>query len=300
LRDPLTSFVKIAGVTVEAGVPFSRLTSWRVGGPAKYLIHVQSETALVETISLIKEMELPLLLLGNGTNILASEHGFDGAVVKLTGYFTRLGVDGTRITVGSGAALNSVVRAAHDASLSGVEFAQGIPGTVGGAVMMNAGAYGGMISKVVERVETVAPNGEQRSHESFIDTYRDALVPTDEIVTVGVFRLKTEPLTKIKRRMDKMKNQRKGTQPWGQATAGSVFKNPAGDYAGRLIEECGMKGVAVGSARVSTVHANFIVNEGGASVSDIKDLIECVSNEVRDHFGIELETEVRLIGFEEE
>ncbi len=300
MRDPLASFVKIEGATVAVDIPFSRLTSWRVGGPAKYLIEVHNEVAFIETLSVVAGHQLPLLILGNGTNILASDRGFAGVVMRLTGDFSRVGVDGTRITAGSGATYSSLARAAYDASISGLEFALGIPGTVGGAAMMNAGAYGQTTSEALERIETVTKDAEQRSHESFEDKYRASLVPAGEIVTSGIFRLKAKPSQEIKKQMDMIKNKRKEGQPWRQATAGSVFKNPTGDYAGRLIEECGMKGVAVGPARVSTVHANFIVNEGGASASDIIELIALVSNGVRDRFGIELETEVTLIGFEEE
>jgi UDP-N-acetylmuramate dehydrogenase len=296
----LTSFESIAGATVESRVPFSRLTSWRVGGPAEYLINVQREAALFEVLAIVNELDLTLLILGNGTNVLVSDRGFDGVVVKLTGFFARGRVDGNRITVGSGASLSSVVRAAYSASITGLEFALGIPGTVGGAVLMNAGAYGGTVSQVLERVETVTPGGERRSHESFKDIYRASLVPTDEIVTAGIFRLKDASSSKIQKQMDKVKELRKETQPLGQATAGSVFKNPTGDSAGRMIDECGMKGVTVGSARVSMVHANFIVNEGGTSASDIRDLMELVSSKVRHRFGIVLETEVKMIGFDKE
>jgi UDP-N-acetylmuramate dehydrogenase len=296
----LTSFSEIEGATVETGVRFSRLTSWRVGGPAKYLINVQRETALAETLSLVKELDLPLLLLGNGTNILASDRGFNGVVLRLSGYFARSLVDGTRLTTGSGASLSAAVRVAFEESLSGLEFALGIPGTVGGAVMMNAGAFGWTTAQVLESVETMTLGEEQRIYESFEDTYRTALVPADEIVTAAVFKLKEVPYPKIQKQMDKIKNQRRDAQPAGHATAGSVFKNPAGDYAGRLIEACGMKGVAVGAARVSMTHANFIVNEGGATAADMKDLIDKISDEVRYRFGIVLETEVKLVGFEEE
>lgn len=299
MPDPLQSLLKIADLEVDSGVPLAHFTTWKVGGPARYIIKAHSDSAVGVALPIIREFRIPLLVLGHGSNILVSDHGFDGAVLRLVGGFTDMRVDGHEITAGSGASLGTIVGAAARASLAGLEFAWGIPGTVGGAVMMNAGAFGGTTASVLKRVGTVTPDAESRDYDTFDDVYRAALVPTEEIVTSTTFKLEEATAGDIRQRMDESGERRKSTQPWGQATAGSVFKNPKGLSAGRLLEECGLKGATVGGARVSEVHANFIVNQAGASAADIKALIELAAGEVKERFGVELETEVRLVGFEE-
>ncbi len=299
MPDPLQSILKIADLEVASGVPLARFTTWKVGGPARYMIKAHSDSAVREVLPIIREFRIPLLVLGLGSNMLVSDRGFDGAVMCLVGGLTGLSVVGRGITAGSGALLGAIVGAAARASLAGLEFAWGIPGTVGGAVMMNAGAFGGTTAAVLERVGTLTPDAESRDYDTFDEVYRAALVPAEEIVTSATFRLEEAPAGDIRKRMDEVGERRKGTQPWGQATAGSVFKNPKDLTAGQLLEECGLKGAAVGGARVSEVHANFIVNQGGASAADIKELIELAAGEVKKRFGVELETEVRLVGFEE-
>jgi UDP-N-acetylmuramate dehydrogenase len=297
--DPLQSLLRIADLEVAGDVPLARFTTWKVGGPARMMVKAHSESALKEALGVLGESRYPLLVLGHGSNLLVSDRGFDGAVLKLVGGLAGLSVDGGSITAGSGAPLGSVVGAALGASLSGLEFAWGIPGTVGGAVMMNAGAFGGTTAAVLDRVETLDRTGRAQSYDSFEDVYRAALVGEEEIVTCATFRLSSALEGDIRKRMDEVGERRKGTQPWGQSTAGSVFKNPRGAFAGRLLEECGLKGAQVGGARVSELHANFIVNEGEASAADIKALIELAAREVKERFGVELETEVRLVGFQE-
>jgi UDP-N-acetylmuramate dehydrogenase len=240
------------------------------------------------------------LVLGNGSNVLASDEGFGGVVLRPTAGLATVEVGVSRIRAGAGAALGSVVKEAARASLSGLEFAVGIPGTVGGAVMTNAGAFSGNIAGVIELARAITGDGEQHEYESFTNGYRESLVPVKEILTSATFRLAEAPFASIKKRVDEVWAMRRETQPHGRACAGSVFKNPSGDSAGRLIEACGLKGESVGGARVSELHANFIINEGAASAADIKTLIEKVAKAVNEGFGITLETEVELIGFEEE
>ncbi len=300
MPDPLATLSAIKDAKVDARVPLSQLTTWKVGGPAAFMVDVRTERSLKEVLAVVGELGLPMLVLGNGSNVLFSDGGFSGAVVRLSGELALVEVGALEVVSGAGAALGMLVAEAGRVGLSGLEFALGIPGTVGGAIMSNTGAYSGSCAAVLGSVETMTAEGEARTYEEFVDAYRAPLVPRAEVVTAATFVLVDAPVHEIKDRMDWIRIDRKQTQPWGKATAGSVFKNPPGESAGRLIDQCGLKGRPVGAARISEVHANFIVNEGGATAADIRALMSLAASEVKERFGVVLEPEVRMIGFEGE
>lgn len=291
---------EIRGARTARDVPLSGMTTWRVGGPAEFLVRVEAEEALSSVLRVARDERLPLMVLGNGSNVLVSDEGLAGIVVRLDGGLAAIEVEATKARAGGGALLSSLATEAYRGSLTGLEFSFGIPGTVGGAVMMNAGAFGSSISRVLESVETMDRNGLTGRVSSFEEGYRSPLVPASDLVVYATFRLEIGEPQAIRERMDSVRARRRATQPWGMSTAGSVFKNPPGDHAGRLIEECGLKGRGVGGARFSDIHANFIINNGTASAGDIKELIGMAREEVRKLFGVELELEVGLVGFDGE
>lgn len=296
----LESLSRIEGLTLRRDVDLGRYTTWRVGGPAKVMAWSDSESSAAELLSVARETGLEIFVIGNGSNILVSDGGTSKLVLRLSGDLAKVEVDGAKVDSGAGALLSSVVAEAYRNGLSGLEFSFGIPGTVGGAVMMNAGAFSGSVSEVLLEVDTLTPDGRNRSYSEFADTYREPLVPGEDLVLRASFALEPDSQERVRVRMDEVRSRRREEQPWGMATAGSVFKNPEGVGAGELIDRCGLKGRAIGRARVSEKHANFIINEGGATAGDIKSLIEDVAAEVESRTGIVLETEVELLGFDEE
>lgn len=300
MSDIFRSLQSLKGVDAQKDVPLARHTTWKVGGPAEFLVQANDVSSLVALLKIVRAEEVPLFVLGKGSNILVSDRGLQGIAMRLGGEFTSIDVSGEALQAGGGAPLGSLVGKSLKASLEGFEFAVGIPGTVGGAVMTNAGAFSGSIAEVIGEVETLTLDGEQTRHTDIENAYRSPLVSREEIVTCARFRLKNGSADRIRNMMDSAKAKRKETQPWGKATAGSVFKNPPGDSAGRMIEECGLKGKSVGGARVSDTHANFIINDGTAKASDIKRLIDLIRGEVRVRFGLDLELEIQLVGFDKE
>ncbi len=300
MAGPLETFEKIDGLAVGENVPFSKLTTWKVGGPARFLLVASTLDAARAAVAAARESSLPLLVIGAGSNLLVSDEGYDGSVLRMEGDLVDISVKGSCIEAGAGASIAAVSARASKAGLAGLEFAAGIPGTVGGAVMMNAGAYDGSVGGVLESVEAIGPVLEPLVYESFEDTYRKALVPASDIVTMARFHLRESTPDAVKKLASQLNARRKKAQPLGLPSAGSVFRNPSGGPVGRLIQACGLKGRAVGGARVSELHANFIINEGGATASDILSLIEMITSEVRERFGVDLELEVKKVGFEEE
>lgn len=294
------SLLNLKGLEVQRGVPLANHTTWKVGGPVELLVRANGVSSLDGLLEIARAEGIPLFVLGNGSNILVSDAGLKGIALRLGGELTSIEIKGEVLTACGGAPLGSLVENALKVSLKGVEFAFGIPGTVGGAVMTNAGAFSGSIAEVVDEVQTMNMDGEMMRHRDMSGEYRSPLVPRNEIVTRASFRLTQGSGEQIRKEMDSVRAKRKATQPWGMATAGSVFKNPAGDSAGRMIEECGLKGKSIGKARVSDTHANFIINDGGALASDIKELIDLMRREVRARFGLNLEQEITLVGFDEE
>ena len=283
---------------VLPGEPLSHHTTWRIGGPARWYCRVRTEEGLSRVLAEAARQGWPLALLGMGSNILVADEGFPGAVLRLEGDFLRVSIEGERLTVGGGAALGGVCAAAARAGLSGLEAISGIPSSIGGAVRINAGAYGGEIFDVLESVRLVSRDGQRReaAASEIAHGYRwSALCDTREIVARATLRLAPAARTEIEEKTRAVADKRRGALP-AEPNAGSVFKNPAGDSAGRLIEACGLKGASAGGALISERHANVIVNRGGATAADVLALMRRMRDGVREKFGITLSPEVEMLG----
>ena len=295
-------FSAILGDRAVFHEPLSRHTSFQIGGVADYFLLPQSAQELAQVITLCREAGLPFYLLGNGTNLLVGDEGFRGAVVTLS-RMQSVTVKGTEIEAQAGAALAKVSQDARDAGLSGLAFACGIPGSVGGAVVMNAGAYGGEINTVLKTVTLLTRTGEVRElpKEALGLGYRhSSLMETGDIVLGAVFSLTPGDKEEIADEMRSLLRERAAKQPLNLPSAGSTFKRPTGYYAGKLIQDAGLAGFQVGGAQVSTKHCGFVVNTGGASAKDVRDLVREVSRIVYESFGVRLEPEIRYLGETEE
>ena len=278
--------------------PLSRHTTWRIGGPARSFARLRTEEALARVLASASADGRPLAILGMGSNILVADEGFPGYVLRLEGDFLKVDIDGEQLTAGGGAALGGVCAAAARAGLSGIEAISGIPSSMGGAVRINAGAYGGEIFDVLETVSLVSRDGRRRSAAAseIPHGYRwSKLIETREIVSRVVLRLRRASREDIEARTRSVADKRRGALP-SEPNAGSVFKNPEGDYAGRLIEACGLKGKTSGAARISERHANVIVNTGGARAADVLSLMKTMRDAVREKFGVTLMPEVEMLG----
>jgi UDP-N-acetylmuramate dehydrogenase len=282
--------------------PMRRHTSFRIGGPADALVMPGSVDDLRRTLQLARRFAVPLTITGNGSNLLVRDGGLRGVVVKLGECFDRIEVDGTRMVVQSGALLSDVSRAAGAHSLTGLEFAIGIPGTLGGAVIMNAGAYGGEMKDVVTKVTALDQTGELHvmgPEELEFGYRRSALQRLGWIVAEARMELQPGDPAAIAAKMADLTFQRESKQPLSFPSAGSVFKRPPGKFVGPMVEELGLKGYRIGDAQVSEKHAGFIINCGEATASDVLALIEHVREKVQATYGVWLETEVRIIGEDE-
>lgn len=280
--------------------PMRNHTTFKIGGNADVFISVGSEQELKTVLSAAKECETPCFILGRGSNLLVSDGGIEGAVVSLDA-FDSIEVRGDTLVCGAGASLKKVCLAARDASLSGLEFAYGIPGTVGGALYMNAGAYGGDMSQAVKSAQVYDRDGNKKNlnAEQMKLGYRTSVFKsTDLIITSVEFELKRGNYADIKAAMDDFLNRRRDKQPLEYPSAGSTFKRPTGNFAGTLIEKNNLKGVSVGGAQVSEKHAGFVINTGGASCRDVLTLIKKIQNTVKQADGIDLEPEVIFVGRE--
>ena len=278
--------------------PLSRHTTWRIGGPARWFCRVKTEEGLARVLEAAARDSAPLALLGMGSNILVSDDGFAGYVVRLEGDFLSVSIQGDLMAAGGGAALGGVCAAAARAGLSGIEPISGIPSSIGGAVRINAGAYGGEIFDVLESARLVSRAGERRQAlaSEIPHGYRwTKLVETEEIVASARLKLRRASRDQIESKTRQVTEKRRGALP-SEPNAGSVFKNPPGDYAGRLIEACGLKGVRRGGAAISLRHANVIVNAAGASAADVFELMRLARDRVRERFGVTLSPEVELLG----
>ena len=284
--------------TVLADEPLSRHTTLRIGGPARRYARVRTEEGLSRVLHAARTAGEPLALLGMGSNVLAADEGFPGWVVRLEGDFLALAIEGERMIAGGGAALGGACAAAARAGLSGLEAISGIPSSMGGAVRINAGAYGGEIFDVLESVRLVARDGTRRVAEAgdIPHGYRwTQLCETGEIVSQATLHLRPASTEEIREKTRVVSDKRRGALP-GEPNAGSIFKNPSGDYAGRLIEGCGLKGERRGDAAISTRHANVIVNLGAARSADVLTLMRLMRESVREKFGVTLVPEVEFLG----
>ena len=299
LAEELSS---IPGLKLKLAEPLARYTSMKVGGPADYFIEVVHDAALADLLRAFERHRSDFCLLGNGSNVLISDRGVRGAVLRLAGEFKRLQWreenDGVQASAGAGVAVTQLVREAARKGYAGLEFAEGIPGTVGGALFMNAGAYGSEFETVVDRVDGMTRGGQpfKLSRREMIFSYRDSHLPAGTVVTRVVMRLHRAEVAGVGTTVRELTERRKSSQPSGFPNSGSMFRNPPGDFAGRLIEAAGLKGKRVGQCQISERHANFIVNLGGAKAVEVRRLMELAQAEVRRQFGVELAAEVKFLG----
>lgn len=283
---------------VRRNEPMARHTTYRIGGPASIFAVCDSVTDLARCLEVLAEADLAWTVMGKGSNVLVSDRGYEGAVLVLGKEFKRHRTEDDRVLSGAGVTLAAVVQDAYSRGLSGMEFAVGIPGTVGGALAMNAGSRDEWIGERVESVTLYVPGAGLtvlRGPEVAWG-YRTSGLPGRGVVVECSLSLEEGERNRIRRTMDARFLSRKSSQPINLPSAGSVFVNPEGQSAGRLIEACGLKGARRGGAQVSEVHANFIVNTGGATAVDVLSLIEMVRQEVKERHGIWLETELRFLG----
>ncbi len=301
----LKDFCRSKGIALTENESLARHTSFRTGGPARWFARPASCEQLASLLQQARTRGIECFLMGNGTDLLAPDEGFDGLVIALGDRFADIRVDGGGVTASAGALLSQIGRFALNHSLSGFEFAHGIPGSVGGGVYMNAGAYGGELKDIVREVEYLDGSLNQRvlPAEDCAFGYRTSIFKShrDWIVTGASFELVPGNTDEIRARMEDLAARRREKQPLEYPSAGSTFKRPAGHYAARLIEDAGLKGRSVGGAEVSTKHAGFIINRGGATTADILALMDIVRDTVLQRFGVELEPEVeqmRPIRFE--
>ncbi len=287
------------GVAARPDVPMSECTTWRIGGPADLLIEIEDPSDFRAALNVLTRNEVPWRILGRGSNTLVSDKGIRGAVLRLGRWFEAVEVVPPRITVGSAHSFIKLAILAGKNGLSGLEWAGGIPGSVGGAICMNAGAHGSDMSRNLESAEVIFADGETRTLTcgDFEFSYRHSILQDRQgLVTKAVLLLEPGDPKDITEKMNRLRNYRLETQPLQQPCAGSVFRNPEGDFAARLIEESGLKGLRHGGAEISRMHANFIVNVGGAKASDVIWLMDEAQRKVREKFGIELRPEVMRIG----
>ena len=280
--------------------PMALHTTFRIGGPADLFLTVENLRQLREMAAACREQEIPMMFLGNGSNLLVSDKGIRGVVIRLAGDFAKVAREGkTGICCGAGATLASACVFARDNDLTGLEFAWGIPGSAGGAAYMNAGAYGGEMKDVLRSCEHMTPDGkiEILSGEEMRLSYRrSAYTGGENVILFLHMQLEKGHHSAIASQMEELMNRRREKQPYDMPSAGSVFKRPEGYFAGTLIEQCGLKGKSVGGAQVSPKHAGFIVNTGGATCRDVQELIAMIQERVLRETGVQLECEVRACG----
>ena len=274
-------------------------TTFRVGGPADFYAVPSTIEEIKELVAYCKRTDYPYYIIGNGSNLLVGDKGFRGLIIQVSKNMSDVKVEGNIVTAYAGALLSKVARVILDESLTGFEFAAGIPGTVGGAVRMNAGAYGGEMKDIIKSADVLDNDGNviTLSNEELKLSYRTSIVSEKGYVVLNaVFELKEGNKEEIKELMDDLKNRRVTKQPLEFPSAGSTFKRPEGYFAGKLIQDAGLRGFSVGDAQVSEKHCGFVINKGDATAKDIVDLMDQVIAKVKDQFGVTLEPEVRRIG----
>ncbi len=286
------------GARVRAAMPLAELTSFRIGGPADLFVAVEDESELMHAKAASHRAGVPCFCLGAGTNLLVSDRGMRGLVVRLGDGFGKITIDETKVVAGAAAAFGALVQTVVARGLEGLEFGEGIPGTVGGGLVMYAGAFGGEIAKVVTLVHGVTESGEAiaLTRDDVKFAYRRSDLPNHFIITRVDFELARGDRERLTARVAELKARRASRQPRGVPNAGSIFKNPPGNFAGKLLEGAGLKGTRLGGAAFSDQHANFIVNLGGAQAAEVRALIDMARNKVKEQSGVWLEPEVRLVG----
>lgn len=288
---------------VRRDEPMKNHTTFRIGGPADFFVTPHSEEELLKVLSFLRKEQIPYFIMGNGSNLLVSDEGFRGVVICLASALTDIQVSEHTISALAGARLAAIASKAQQASLTGLEFAAGIPGTLGGACVMNAGAYGGEMKQVLTKVRCIDREGNVRTYlpEQMELGYRSSAFMRDHLTVVSAeMTLKDGNQDEISARMADLRQRRQSKQPLEYPSAGSTFKRPEGYFAGKLIMDAGLRGFSVGGAQVSEKHCGFVINKGNATATDVRALISEVRKRVKDQFGVELQPEVRFLGFREE
>lgn len=279
--------------------PMKNHTSFKIGGPADVLIIPSSEDELIKAVTLCRLNKLKYTIMGNGSNLLVKDGGIRGVVIKINGNFDKIEVKENIVSVQAGALLSTTSKQALKHSLSGMEFASGIPGTVGGGVVMNAGAYGGEMKDIVKLVRVFTNDNTivELTNKELNFTYRNSKVKElDWIILSTDFELEKSEYSKIDEKMKDLTFQRTSKQPLEMASGGSTFKRPEGYFAGKLIDDSGLRGLRHGDAQVSEKHCGFVVNRGNSTFKEVMELIDVVKKTVRDNYGVELEMEIKQVG----
>ena len=295
--EKLSKIVEKEQILIEE--PMKKHTTFRIGGPAEYLILPQTAEEIADVVKLCRQEEIPWYIVGNGSNLLVADEGVRGVVIQLLRNFNQIQVEGCQIRMQAGAQNAAVAKRALDASLTGFEFAAGIPGTIGGAVVMNAGAYGGEMKDILKEVTVLDPNGMIRMipAEELELGYRTSIIARKGYVVLeAVIVLKTGDPKEIKAAIDDLKEKRVTKQPLEYPSAGSTFKRPEGYFAGKLIMDAGLRGFSVGGAQISEKHCGFVINKGNATAKDVTELMNETKKIVMEKFGVALEPEVKRLG----
>lgn len=298
IYDDLT--LRIDKSRMIADAPMKDYTSFKAGGNAALLVKPESTDELSYALKVLAQHEAEHLVIGNGSNLLVRDSGYRGVIIRMGEPFHTIRADGEHIETGAGVLLSAASKEAAEASLTGFEFASGIPGTIGGAVFMNAGAYDGEISQIIESAEVMSRDGSDvftLTKEELELSYRHSILQeSGDVLLKATFKLEKGDPEKISARMKELTARRTAKQPLNYPSAGSFFKRPHNHFAGKLIQDAGLSGLTVGGAQISPLHSGFIINTGGATATDILNLMEIVRGTVFDEFGILLEPEVRIIG----
>ena len=276
-------------------------TTFRIGGLADCFVQLENTEQLIKIQKYLSQVGVPFFILGNGSNLLVSDAGFRGVILQIGPKMNRVTVEGNVIVAQAGASMAQIARTAMEHELTGMEFASGIPGTIGGGVVMNAGAYGGELSQIVTQVNVVNNEGEimELDNETMEFGYRTSTIRNNPFtVTEVILRLEKGDRRQIRERMEELAAKRREKQPLEYPSAGSTFKRPAEHYAGQLIMEAGLRGLQCGGAKVSDKHCGFVINTGNATAEDVRKLIREVQARVKDQFNVDLETEVLFLGWE--
>lgn len=279
--------------------PMKEHTSMKVGGKADIYMEPDNIEELIGFIKHLREKDIPYITIGNGTNLLVSDDGIRGAVIKLGDKIAKIEVNDNKIIAECGALITNISKVAAENSLAGMEFANGIPGSVGGAVFMNAGAYGTEMKDIVEKVEVLDLNLKQciLDNKQMDFGYRKSIIGKGRYIATKVFfSFRKGNYNEIKKTMEELNEKRKQKQPLDYPSAGSIFKRPEGYFAGKLIEDAGLKGMMVGDAQISDKHCGFIINKGKATAKDVYNLITVIQKTIYERYGVKLETEIKLIG----
>lgn len=291
---------EIASDRIIENADMSQYTSFKAGGKADLLVEPANEGQLIHALNVLRQEKANYMVLGNGSNVLVKDGGYRGVIVRIGTSLSKIDIEGEILTCGAGALLSVVARVALNEELTGFEFASGIPGSIGGAVFMNAGAYGGEMKHIVEsaRIFEVKTGVIKEVTVDELDlSYRhSAIQATGDVVLSVKIRLQKGEREAISAQMKELREKRNTKQPVQYPSAGSFFKRPEGYFAGKLVQDAGLKGVSVGGAQVSEIHSGFVINTGNATATDICQLMVLVQNTVYDKFGVKMEPEVRIIG----